>query len=1752
MIRKDRKEEDVLMKKRISILLVFVLTAASLSGCGSKTADKTGGEETAQTTVADDSPYKLIMVEEPKASGGGAVTQTANASTASTDDPYKNNDPYKGGGDTSDPYKNNDPYKNAGGGATSDPYKNAGGAAANDPYKNAGGGAVQEQPEVQEPQEPEGPYVPEPSEGAKYTVAVTDDGWVKVENEGGEILGLSSTSGVKIIEEDGLAFKDLNQNGQLDIYEDWRKTSEERAADLVAQMQGAERAVILAHGGWDGDFVTEPLTEDHPTVAYLRNGGRGGVTRAISNGGGNHAKWTNAIQEVAESCYYGIPAMISIDPCNISGMVESLSLSSSMNPELAAKIGQETAKQYRAAGVTALLGPQVDIASPVMSRAGGTYGEDPQLTLDITTAYVNGMQSTYDENGEDLGWGDESVYCFTKHFGGAGSTEGGRDDHTYAGRYAIFPGSNLEAHMITYFDGVFNLPGKTGSSGIMTEYAINVDKDGEPFGGEYAGAYNPFLYHLLDEAGFDSLKITDWGVFGGLGLKTGGLWGTEELSEPERIKLGFERGVNLLGGYGNLENITEGYNLLAADLGQETADAILSKAAYNYIELMMDLNMFDQPYNDSAYADSIIFSESANEYGKETQEQSVVMIKNDGTVKEGSDKEKPKVYVPYVYSTGFSANWMFGINPGTPSWQPGMDLDTLGQYFEIVTDTLGDPTGESGMDGNPTYTKEDLTRASKEDIAGCDYILVGMNAAYSASYSSYLTAAFGPPTEPEGEEVYYPPSLQYAEYTADKAADPSLSGCLVEGKKENRSYKGVTAPADANYGHLEALQYAKENAGDVPVIASVAMERGMVWTEAEPLCNVILVSYNGQKTDAVAKIILGQLEPQGLLVFQQPASMEAVEAQLSDVPRDMECYKDADGNVYDFAFGMNWSGVISDERTEKYSAEPLTKVTSVDFGDIFQAAGDPEQYIKIPGAPYIPEPSEDAKYSVTVTDDGWIKIENEDGETLGLSSRSGVEIIEDEGLAFKDLNQNGKIDVYEDWRKDPEERAKDLVDQMQGAERAMILAHGGWDGPFTTEPLAADDASLTYLQAGGRGGVTRAISNGGGAHAKWTNSIQEGAESCYYGIPAMISIDPANISGLIETLSLASTMDPELAAEIGRETSKQYRATGVTALLGPQVDIASPIMSRAGGTYGEDPQLTLDIATAYVNGMQSTYSEDGEDLGWGSESVYCFTKHFGGAGSTEGGRDDHTYAGRYAVFPGSNLEAHLITYFDGVFRLPGKTGSSGIMTQYAIDVDKDGEPFGGEWAGAYSPFLYGLLEEYGYDSLKITDWGVFGDLGEKIGGIWGTEGMSQPERLSLGFQRGVNLLGGYGGYGGIMNVAEGYNALVEECGQDKADEIVSDAAYKYIVLMMKLKMFEQPYNDSAYADSIIFSDSAMEYGKETQDQSVVMIKNDGTIKKDGSGKDKPKVYVPYVYSTGFAANWMMGINPGTPSWQPGMNLDTLSVYFDVVTDTLAEASGEPGMDGNPVYTKDDITRASEEDIKDCDYILVGMNGAYSASYSSYLQPAFGPPTEVEGDEVYYPASLQYAAYTADTARDPSISGNLVEGEKENRSYKGVTAPDDANYGHLEALEYAASIAGDIPVIASVCMERGMVWTETEPLCDVILVSYNAQKTDSVAKIVLGQLEPQGLLVFQQPASMEAVEKQLDDVPRDMECYKDAAENTYDFAFGMNWNGVIEDERTEKYSKEPLTKITSFDFGSRFLSASDETTEAETGEKEKGE
>ena len=125
--------------------------------------------------------------------------------------------------------------------------------------------------------------------------------------------------------------------------------------------------------------------------------------------------------------------------------------------------------------------------------------------------------------------------------------------------------------------------------------------------------------------------------------------------------------------------------------------------------------------------------------------------------------------------------------------------------------------------------------------------------------------------------------------------------------------------------------------GDAKVVTVMSKASGpsvMVWSEVEPLSDAILFYYGSTSwffEESLLEIVNGDVEPSALLPFQQPASMDAVEAQKEDVPRDMECYVDANGNTYDFAFGMNWSGVINDERVTKYSVEPLTTVENITF-----------------------------------------------------------------------------------------------------------------------------------------------------------------------------------------------------------------------------------------------------------------------------------------------------------------------------------------------------------------------------------------------------------------------------------------------------------------------------------------------------------------------------------------------------------------------------------------------------------------------------------------------------------------------------------------------------------------------------------------------------------------------------------------------------------------------------------------------------
>ena len=163
-----------------------------------------------------------------------------------------------------------------------------------------------------------------------------------------------------------------------------------------------------------------------------------------------------------------------------------------------------------------------------------------------------------------------------------------------------------------------------------------------------------------------------------------------------------------------------------------------------------------------------------------------------------------------------------------------------------------------------------------------------------------------------------------------------------------------------------------------------------------------------------------------------------------------------------------------------------------------------------------------------------------------------------------------------------------------------------------------------------------------------------------------------------------------------------------------------------------------------------------------------------------------------------------------------------------------------------------------------------------------------------------------------------------------------------------------------------------------------------------------------------------------------------------------------------------------------------------------------------------PISLQYSPYTADLARERSIAGDPRDNDVLNRTYKGKTVTTRNSHDLDAILETKEKMKGK-PVIVSMLQSNPTIVAEFEAVADAIITNFGV-RIQAIMEVLTGSFEPSGLLPFQMPANMETVEEQFEDVPHDMDCYVDSEGHVYDFGFGLNWRGVIEDARTEKYRK----------------------------------
>ena len=152
-----------------------------------------------------------------------------------------------------------------------------------------------------------------------WTEKSTEYGFNLVENEGGKTLGYCPASGVKIIEKDGLAFKDLAKTGELLPYEDWRLPAEVRADDLAKRLSIEQVAGLMCFSAHQFNIVKEVTDEQKAFLgqhlrSVLNSGGLGGIEDEVQ------IAWANNMQKYVEGMEFGIPCYFASDPRNGQGV----------------------------------------------------------------------------------------------------------------------------------------------------------------------------------------------------------------------------------------------------------------------------------------------------------------------------------------------------------------------------------------------------------------------------------------------------------------------------------------------------------------------------------------------------------------------------------------------------------------------------------------------------------------------------------------------------------------------------------------------------------------------------------------------------------------------------------------------------------------------------------------------------------------------------------------------------------------------------------------------------------------------------------------------------------------------------------------------------------------------------------------------------------------------------------------------------------------------------------------------------------------------------------------------------------------------------------------------------------------------------------------------------------------------------------------------------------------------------------------
>ncbi len=673
-----------------------------------------------------------------------------------------------------------------------------------------------------------------------------------------------------IIEVDGFQFKDLNDNGKLDAYEDWRLSSEERAKDLVSQMTTGEKVGMMlinqmkmGKAKTEGDN-TKVLDEEFEKAdgSPMKRRDKYPATETIERlklrhfilrdymPGEDIAEWVNAVNEVAEGTRLGIPAIVAsnsrnensdltIDGDKSAGSFSlypgTLGIAAAIRGESDFTIIEEFAKagreEWLAAGLRKGYMYMADVVTdPRWQRTYGTFGEDPKLTGEIIKRIIRGFQ------GETLG--NDSIATTVKHFPGGGPRENGFDPHYKEGKWNVYrtPGSLENYHLPPFIEAV-----KENPSSMMPYYsAPSIEKshyqmiDGEIVPFEEVGmAFNEYMLNdiLRDKLGFKGYINSDSGITDNTA------WGVEDASVPVRFAKAVNAGTDIIGATNDVES------LKAAIDKNFIAPQRIDEANIRLLTEMFDLGLFDEKtYADVAKAKEVRLKSKEKAY--DTHLKSVTLLKNNDAL----PVNKEKVYIEAFHKDSEKA--------------------------EKITKNIREAADKLGM-------------SLEEDYKDADTAIVFIY--------------------PESGDYFNPtPGLLELELCEDKE-NIALNG---------DTYKETTV---SNFGRFERIAEDMRVAGK-KVVASVNIKLPWILGNVEPKVDGLIAGYD---TDVKAQleVLIGNHKPSGRLPLTLPKNTAVIAVDeygisisRNDVPgydKDKYlregityAYKDTEGNEYKLDFGI--------------------------------------------------------------------------------------------------------------------------------------------------------------------------------------------------------------------------------------------------------------------------------------------------------------------------------------------------------------------------------------------------------------------------------------------------------------------------------------------------------------------------------------------------------------------------------------------------------------------------------------------------------------------------------------------------------------------------------------------------------------------------------------------------------------------------------------------------------------------------------